>query len=362
MPAPAAGADLPLPLARGLLLNGAGLTSRRLAELGAAGAAEAPDPARLDLLPGEADRVKRLAEAGFAQREAEAARRRGIHLIPLGDPRYPELLRRIPDPPLVLYVQGDPACLSRQSIGIVGSRSATLYGRSVAEMLASRLALAGLAIVSGFARGVDAAAHRAALTAGGETVAALGCGLLIDYPKGHDALRRDIAAHGCLVSEYPLETGPRKDTFPRRNRIISGLSLGVIVVEARETSGALITARLAMEQGREVFAVPGNVFSPQSRGPHALINDGARLVESADDVLEELGARFTPRILASAAAGPAAGTVEAAVWDALGVEPVQADVLAARLALPISQLLATLAILELKGCARQSPGKRFARA
>lgn len=362
MPAPDAGADLPPPLARGLLLNAAGLTSRRLAELGATVPGSVPDPGELPLYQEEADRIARLRQSGFLGREADLAGRHGVQMIPLGDDRYPEPLRRIPDPPLVLYVQGEPAWLKRQSIGIVGSRNATLYGRSAAENLSSRLALAGLTIVSGFARGVDAAAHRAALRAGGGTVAALGCGLLVDYPKGHDQLRRDIAANGCLVSEYPLETTPRKDTFPRRNRIISGLSLGVIVVEARETSGALITARLAAEQGRDVFAVPGNIFSPQSRGPHALLKDGACLVESADDVLEELGAAFTPRILVSESPAPAAGTAEAAVWEALGPEPVPAEELAARLALPISQLFATLAVLELKGCARQSPGKRFSRA
>lgn len=362
MPAPAAGADLPPALARGLLLNAAGLTSRRLAELGATASAVVPDPAGLPLLGTEMERVTRIRASGFLEKESALARRHGVHLIGLGDARYPELLARIQDPPLVLYVQGDPVWLGRQSVGIVGSRNATMYGRTVAESLSTRLALAGLTIVSGFARGVDAAAHRAALRAGGGTVAALGCGLLVDYPKGHAQLRADIAKHGCLVSEYPLETTPRKDTFPRRNRIISGLTLGVIVVEARETSGALITARLAMEQGREVFAVPGNVFSPQSRGPHALLRDGAGLVEGADDVLAGLGGKFTPRILASEGPVPAPGTVEASVWEALTPEPVQAEDLAAKLALPISQLLATLAVLELKGCARQSAGKRFARA
>jgi DNA processing protein len=187
----------------------------------------------------------------------------------------------------------------------------------------------------------------------------LGCGLTVDYPHGHEALGDLVAAHGCLVSEFPLDTGPRKENFPRRNRIISGLSLGVVVVEAHERSGALITARHAMEQGREVFAVPGNVFAPSSRGPHRLIKDGAKLTESADDVLAELAAVFTPPPLASGGTGPAAGTLEAIVYAALSPDPVTADDLSRKLSIPMATLLPVLCVLELKRCARVHPGKRF---
>ncbi len=302
-----------------------------------------------------------MRRTAFAVRERDEARKRGWVILTPADAAYPDRLRRIPDPPLALYVQGDPAWLVKPSIAIVGSRQASPYGRAAAEALAGQLALRGIVITSGFARGVDAAAHAAALRAGGGTIAVLGCALDIGYPKGHEDLRRRVAEHGCLVSEFPIGTAPRKDTFPRRNRIISGLSLGVIVAEAHERSGALITARLAAEQGREVFAVPGPIFHATSRGPNRLIRDGARLVETAEDVLEELAAILPPMALASPAPGPAAGTEEARVAAALGPEPVLADELARRLALPMAQLLPVLSVLELKRCVRQHPGKRFSR-
>ena len=345
-----------------LVLNAAGVTMRRFAEAGVSPADLPESAARLALNPHESALVTELTRLRFGEREREKALSQGWSVVDVTSPSYPQLLRQIADPPLALYVRGDPAWLSRPAIAIVGSRNATLYGRSAAEALASQLALRGLVITSGFARGIDAAAHRAAVRAGGGTVAVLGCGLTIDYPRGHESLRDMISQHGCLVSEFPLETGPRKENFPRRNRIIAGLSLGVVVVEAHEISGALITARHAAEQGREVFAVPGNVFAPSSRGPHRLIKDGAKLTESAEDVLAEIAAVFTPQPLASGGTTPETGTVEASVYSALTPEPVHADELARKLGLPMASLMSVLPVLELKRCARQHPGKRFSLA
>jgi len=335
---------------------------RRFVEAGVS-PGDLPDAAsRLLLNPHESALLTELLRRRFGEREREEALRHGWCVVDITSAAYPERLKQISDPPLALYVRGDPAWLSRPAIAVVGSRNATLYGRSAAEALASQLALRGLVVTSGFARGIDAAAHRAAVRAGGGTVAVLGCGLTVDYPRGHESLREMVAQHGCLVSEFPLETGPRKENFPRRNRIIAGLSLGVVVVEAHEKSGALITARHAAEQGREVFAVPGNVFSPSARGPHRLIKDGAKLTESAEDILVELAAVFTPQPLASGGAAPAAGTVEASVYAALTPEPVHADELSRKLGLPMASLMPVLCVLELKRCARQHPGKRFSLA
>src|SRR5437660_3061358 len=208
--------------------------------------------------------------------------------IALGDERYPAWLRAIHDPPAVLYCDGLPETGDRQAVAIVGSRRATPYGLRVSEALAGELSVLGFTIVSGFARGIDAAAHGAALAAGGRTIAVLGCGLDVDYPPGHASLRAEIAGSGAVLTEFAPGTPPRATNFPRRNRIISGLALGVVVVEAAEDSGSLITARLALEQGREVFAVPGSIDVPTSRGPHGLLKQGAKLVETVDDIVEEL--------------------------------------------------------------------------
>jgi len=215
----------------------------------------------------------------------------GQHLVTWGDADYPALLRQIPDPPLALYVLGDRRLLSRPQLAIVGSRNASATGRENAHAFARHLAGAGLAITSGLALGIDAAAHRGALAAeSGVTVAVAATGLDRVYPARHQELAHEIAARGALVSEFPLGTPPQAENFPVRNRLISGLALGVLVVEAAAGSGSLITARLATDQGREVFAIPGSIHSPLSRGCHALIRQGAKLVETANDILEELGA------------------------------------------------------------------------
>jgi len=208
--------------------------------------------------------------------------------IELSDLRYPALLRNITDPPPVLYVDGELEPVDVQAVAIVGSRHATLYGIRTARTLAEELSRLGFTIVSGMARGIDRAAHEGALAAGGRTLAVLGCGLDVDYPPDHTQLRALVAVAGALLTEFPLGSPPLAAHFPRRNRILSGLSLGVVVVEAAENSGSLITAKLAADQGREVFAVPGPIDAPTSRGTHGLLKQGAKLTETVDDILEEL--------------------------------------------------------------------------
>ena len=208
--------------------------------------------------------------------------------IEISDVRYPVLLRNIPDPPPVLYVDGELEPVDVQAVAIVGSRHATLYGIRIARTLAEQLSRLGFTIVSGMARGIDRVAHEGALAAGGRTLAVLGCGLDVAYPPDHTQLRAQVAEAGALLTEFPLGSPPLAAHFPRRNRILSGLSMGVIVVEAAEGSGSLITAKLAAEQGREVFAVPGPIDAPTSRGTHGLLKQGAKLTETVDDILDEL--------------------------------------------------------------------------
>lgn len=209
-------------------------------------------------------------------------------IITLDDSAYPRLLKEIPDPPPVLYIKGDTSALSTQQLAIVGSRNPSVIGKEIATAFAHTLSEIGLVITSGLALGIDAAAHRGALNANGQTIAVLGSGLNHIYPKSHRKLAANITESGCLVSEFPLDAAPRSQHFPQRNRIISGLSLGTLVVEAKQRSGSLITARLANEQGREVFAIPGSLRNPLAHGCHRLIQNGAKLVETIDDITEEL--------------------------------------------------------------------------
>lgn len=289
----------------------------------------------------------------------------GFHIYTLADAGYPLSLKRINAPPPVLYVRGDlAACQGMSWIGIVGTRKATAYGRHVAKTLAFDLAISGLGVVSGLARGIDSAAHRGALAAGGVTAAVLGSGLDIIYPPENKDLAAEIAAGGVLMSEFPPGTRPLSQNFPRRNRIISGLALGIVVVEAGEKSGALITADLALEQGREVFAVPGPVTSPVSAGPNRLIIQGARLVESAADILEELS---LPRLWAAgvevaAEAQAAIEPPEREVLSALAGGPVQLEVLAEQVKLPVAELLGLLTVLEVRGLVHKLPGSFFVAA
>ncbi len=231
---------------------------------------------------------------GLAEEEIRLARRHGCEIVTQLDEGYPARLREIHDPPLVIYRKGRWPQPDEAAVAIVGSRRASLYGQQAAERLAYELALRGVTVISGLARGIDAAAHRGALRADGRTVAVLGSGMSRLYPPEHEALAAEVAERGAVLSEYPMGMAPLPHNFPRRNRVISGLSLGVVVVEAADRSGALITADMALEQGREVFAVPGPVDSVTSQGTHGLLKQGARLVTSVEDIMDELRLREMP--------------------------------------------------------------------
>ncbi|WP_234418843.1 DNA-processing protein DprA [Parazoarcus communis] len=301
----------------------------------------------------------------------------GNHILTLADSAYPQSLLDTADPPILLYVKGDPALLNRPGLAIVGARSSTAQGVANAEAFARSLSEAQLTIISGLALGIDAAAHRGALSSGeGSTVAVIGTGADRIYPAGNAALAREIAASGAIVSEFALGTPPLRHNFPRRNRLIAGLSHGVLVVEAAIGSGSLITARLATEIGREVFAIPGSIHSPLARGCHRLIREGAKLVETAEDVLEELRGRVNtlppaharPRRKAASAAPITPSqpqlplTPEASkLLAALGDEAMDIDTLALRCGLTVDALYAILLPMELEAVLVRLPGNRFQR-
>ncbi|MGE0582693.1 MAG: DNA-processing protein DprA [Steroidobacteraceae bacterium] len=289
----------------------------------------------------------------------------GAQLIACVDLRYPPLLQETRHGPAYLWVRGDAGLLASAQLAIVGSRNPTAGGRSDAQEFARYLAAGGLAITSGLALGIDGAAHRGALKAAGRTLAVCGTGLDTVYPREHAALADEIAASGALVSEFPPRTPALPAHFPQRNRIISGLSLGVLVVEAARRSGSLITARHAGEQGREVFAIPGSIHNPLSRGCHQLIRSGAKLVECAADILEELKFPFTKQQLASSprADGPPPRLDKEyeILLDALGFDPTGVDAIVERTGLPADSVASMLLILELEGHIAPYPGGRYGR-
>lgn len=370
------------------LTSGVGLASARklLASLGSPEAVFAAEPAALrqivglELATALGDTPAQLAALidSTTQWLAEAPTRR---VLPLGDPHYPAALLHTADPPLMLYAQGRLELLSRPAVAVVGSRNPTAQGLDHAHDFAAAFSEVGLTVVSGLALGIDGAAHTGALVhagTGGSTIAVLGTGLDRVYPKRHLALAHQIAREGLLLSEYALGTPPLPANFPRRNRIISGLSLGTLVVEAALKSGSLVTARLAAEQGREVFAIPGSIHAPQSRGCHELIRQGARLVEGVADVLDELHWRhgasqavgtalplFGPHGAASSpgdsADEPPGTPPDDAVLEAMGYDPVSLDALLARTGWPAAELSAHLLTLELDGRVVRLPGSLFQR-
>jgi DNA processing protein len=287
----------------------------------------------------------------------------GLRVIVWGDPDYPRRLQEIASAPPVLYLRGTLAPSDDAAVAIVGARRATAYGETVARELAAELARRGLCIVSGLARGIDAAGHRGALDAGGRTLAVLGSGLDQTYPAEHKGLAGEVLTHGAVLTEFPLGTPPVRRNFPRRNRIISGLSLGVVVVEAGVDSGALITAHHALEQGREVFAVPGRVHARYSEGCNRLIKAGAKLVETWEDVLSELAPQLRPSRArrAVAPAPPALTPAEQQVYDILGEGALHIDALIVRADLPGGRVASALVGLEMKGLVRQLTGKVFER-
>ncbi len=277
------------------------------------------------------------------------------HVVTLADTAYPRLLLEIPDPPPLFYAHGNVELLARPALAVVGSRNGTAQGLRNAEAFAKAFSEGGLTIVSGLALGIDAAAHRGGLAGEGSTIAVLGTGIDVIYPKSNAALFADIAARGLLLSEYPVGTPSIAHNFPRRNRLISGLSRGCLVVEAALGSGSLITARMAAEQGREVFAIPGSIHSPLSRGCHSLIKQGAKLVDAAEDVLSEFG-NWRHATTVPAAEAPADGLLAH-----MGYDPVDIDALCERAGLPAEAVAAELLRLELEGLVATLPGGRFQR-
>lgn len=306
-------------------------------------------------------------ENAFRQAELELRRLADHKLVLLcpDDPRYPRCLCPLADPPVLLYCLGDLACLTRPAVAIVGSRAATSYGKRISFELARELAGRGICVVSGMALGIDGQAHDGALAGGGATIGVLGCGADVVYPPQHGALFEEVGRQGLLLTEYPLGSRPEGFRFPERNRIISGLSLGVVVVEASLKSGSLITAGLALEQGREVFAVPGRIDSVKSQGPHRLLQQGAKLVHSVDDIMEELSltGMFAEQTLDDLPGLSPAPLTEAEqrLWSCLDVYPLTVDQLVRQSGFDPAQVLSLLLDLELKGMVRQLPGQEYER-
>ena len=332
------------------------------------------------------------SRAPLAQ-ELELIEQHQCHIVTINDDTYPPLLKQIDDPPALLYIIGEFPLQDAPSIAIVGSRSPTEYGKTTSQQLSYQLAERGITVVSGFARGIDTCVHRGALEAGGCTIAVFGCGLSIIYPETNRALATEIIESGALISEFPMTMPPRGKNFPRRNRVISGLTLGTLVVEASERSGSLITARHAAEQGREVFAIPGQIFSNVSRGTHSLINQGATLINSVDDLLDALpqdytkvlggespeaihqpspskrpnktarpqsvAKQLTPTSQPKTKIDPNLTPDEQVVLSAMDADSVHIDEITRVTQLPIGKVSSLLVMLELKGVVQQLPGKQF---
>ncbi len=357
-----------------LLLNASGLTPRRqMLLLEAFESPEAVFGASNEQLR-SVEGIRGLHVSKL--REAEAAVDVGAivdklaelqaQIVTIRDEAYPKLLKEIYDPPPVLFVRGTLERRDDLAVGIVGTRKRTPYGEMVAEKLAGELVRRGFTIVSGLAMGIDADAHRGALKAGGRTIGVLACGIDVNYPSVHAGLKDEIAASGAVITELALGTRPARERFPARNRIISGIALGVVVVEAPTKSGALITARLAAEQGREAFAVPGNVTSPESRGCHALIRDGVTLVEVAEDVVEGLGImlKAVPEREPEQERQRKLDELPAdqlRVLEGLTHQPRNVDDVIAELEVPPAQVTSALMLLEVKGLVRRFPGNQFVR-
>ncbi|MEX2598649.1 MAG: DNA-processing protein DprA [Dehalococcoidia bacterium] len=295
--------------------------------------------------------------------EYERVVRSGIRALTWHDPDYPRGLREIDDLPPVLYVKGELGREDGRSVTVVGTRNPTAYGREVARHLAGDLAQAGVTVISGLARGIDGIAHRAALEAGGRTLAVMGSGADIIYPSEHTGLAREIASTGALLTEHPVGTKPEARHFPRRNRLLSGLSLGTLVVEAGEGSGTLSTVKFALEQGREVFCVPGSIYSPASRLTNRLVQEGAKLVMGVEDILEELNlSSLTAAQVEIPGLSDAESVDEATLLEALDFEPCHVDDISRQTGLPVTLVTGTLAVLELKGQVKQVGRMNYVRA
>lgn len=341
------------------------LTAALLERFGSAGAVRQASAAELRSVPHIGPK---LSEEFFTalrkidlDGELEQISRHEISLLVHGSPEYPAQLKEIADPPPVLYLRGAIQPADGNAVAVVGSRHCTAYGRRVAERLAGDLVRAGFTVISGLARGIDGAAHRGALQAGGRTIAVLAGGLAKIYPPEHADLAKEVQAAGALLSEATMRQSPLPDMFPARNRIISGLSKGVVIVEAAEQSGALITARHAADQGREVFAVPGPIDSVASAGCLELIRKGAKLVRGVDDILEELGGSIAASRIVATEPPPGMDDTQRRIWEALAEAPRQLDELAQQLALSVPPLSTALMMLEMKKAVRRLPGNRYER-
>jgi DNA processing protein len=303
-------------------------------------------------------RLLKAREALDLDAEMERLERAGVQVLTWDDADYPSNLRKVYNAPPLLYVRGGIEKRDEWAVAVVGTRRASVYGKEAARMVSRGLAQAGVTIVSGLARGIDTVAHRACLEAGGRTLAVLGCGVDVNYPASNARLADEIVERGALVSEYALGTRPDARNFPPRNRIISGLTLGTVVVEADMTSGARITSGFALEQGREVFSVPGSIFARGSRGTNDLIQQGAKLVTNVGDILEELNLTMVSEQAQARATIPENET-EAVLLECLSAEPVHVDELGRAVDLPIAQVTSTLALMELKGMIRQVGGMSY---
>ena len=324
----------------------------------------------LEEIPGLKSRtievIKSSALRKTAEREMIRLRTLGIQIIQWGTEKYPNHLANISDPPPLIYVRGTLLPEDGRAVAVVGSRQASAYGLNVCQKICKELAWQGWTVVSGMARGIDSAAHRGALEGGGRTLAVWGTGLDVVYPTENLDLSREIASSGAILSEFPLGTPPEPGNFPVRNRIISGLSLGVTVVEATVRSGSLITARMALDQGRQVFAVPGPIGRPAVEGPHRLIKEGAKLVESAEDIIEDL-LPMVDRKLHRKMEGlpvrehPELNEKERQLWEILGMDPLHIDTIAGLVELALAETAEILLRLEIKGLVKQLPGTFFVR-
>ena len=296
--------------------------------------------------------------------DAEMAKikQQGAWFLTIADRQYPDLLRTLPDAPTVLYGRGILTTDDRLALSMVGTRKATAYGREAATDFARQLAGNGITIVSGLAQGIDSAAHRGALDGGGRTIAVLGCGIDVMYPRDNRELALEIVQNGAIITEFPIGTKPIAHNFPQRNRIIAGLSLGVLVVEAPQNSGALITAELALEYGREVFAVPGNIYNPMGKGTNLLIQDGAKMVIGVQDILDELNIAYEHVQTRTVAEMLAPTTdVEVQLLEQVGTDPIHVDDLARTCDLPVQIVTSTLTILELKGLVQSVGQMQYSR-
>ncbi len=342
------------------------LAQRLLDAFGSAESALSASPNELAAIEGVGIALSRRLRSSEtqerAQRVLEQCRENEHKILIPSDPTFPRLLREMQNPPSLLFVRGDLIPTDALSIAIVGTRGATHYGRSQAQRFSRVLAQAGLTIISGLARGIDAAAHQGALEGGGRTIAVMSSGVAEVYPPNHQDLAEQIIASGALVSEMPPDARPRKGMFPQRNRLISGLSLGTLVIEAAQRSGALITARLAGEQGREVFALPGLVTSPGARGCHQLIRDGAILVESPENIIDALGPlvegiQLSPEKTVRNAAELQLNDQESAGLQAVGIEPTDINTVVVSSGLPVPRVLSTLSVLEMRRLVRRVSGQ-----